>query len=81
MFPHAVIKFDDGSALEISSKGEGIYVQSVELNGKAYPSAWLPISKLQTGQNRLEFTLGREPNRSWASQPENLPPSFDVSQK
>ncbi len=81
MFTHALFKFGDGRLLEIASKGEGIYVQSVELNGKAYQSAWLPISKLRSGHNRLEFTLGGAPNRSWASQPENLPPSFDVSQK
>ncbi len=81
MFPHAVIKLGDGRVLEIASSGQGIYVQSVELDAKPYPSAWLPISKLQIGHNRLEFTLGTEPNRSWASQPENLPPSFDVPEK
>ncbi len=81
MFSHAVLKLGNGRVLEIASSGQGIYVQSVELNGKPYPSAWLPVSKLQSGQNRLEFTLGAEPNRSWASQPENLPPSFDAPEK
>ncbi|HEV7218679.1 MAG TPA: GH92 family glycosyl hydrolase [Terriglobales bacterium] len=81
MFPHAVLKFGDGRVLEIASSGKGIYVQSVELNGKPHQSAWLPINKLRSGQNRVEFKLGREPNRSWGSQPENLPPSFDVPEK
>jgi putative alpha-1,2-mannosidase len=81
MFPHAIVKFGNGSVLEIASRGEGIYVQSVELNGKPYDSAWLPLGKWQRGHNRLEFTLGREANHSWASRPEELPPSFDVPEK
>ncbi len=81
MFPHAILKLGNGRVLEIASSGPGIYVHSVELNGKPYQSAWLPISKFQKGQNRLEFTLGNEPNRSWASQPENVPPSFDAPEK
>jgi predicted alpha-1,2-mannosidase len=81
MFRHAIIKFDGGNMLEIVSRGEGIYVQSVALNGKPYGSAWLPLSKLVTGHNRLEFTLASEANHSWASRPEELPPSFDVPEK
>jgi predicted alpha-1,2-mannosidase len=78
MFPRAVIKFGNGNTLDIASKGEGIYVQSVELNGKPYDSAWLPLSKLDGGKNRLEFTLGKVANNSWASRIQDLPPSFDV---
>jgi predicted alpha-1,2-mannosidase len=81
MFPHAFIKFGNGKALEIATVGEGIYVQSVELNGRPYNSAWVPLEKLQSRHNRLEFTLGKEANRVWASRPEDFPPSFDVSEK
>lgn len=78
MFSDATMKFGNGSTLEITSKGEGVYVQSVELNGKPYSSAWLPLSKLTAKHNVVEFTLGDAPNKSWASKPSDLPPSFDA---
>lgn len=81
LFSSATMKLGNGSTIEITSKGEGIYVQSVELNGKPYDSAWLPLSKLSATHNRLEFTLGSEPNKSWGSKPDELPPSFDVPEK
>jgi putative alpha-1,2-mannosidase len=81
MFPRAVVKFGSGNVLEIVSKGEGIYVQSVALNGKPYQSAWLPLSQLHSGHNRLQFTLGSEANHSWASRTDEFPPSFDVPEK
>ena len=81
MFRRATLKLGDGSVLEIASTGEGIYVQSAKLNGQPYESAWLPIAKLRTGMNRLEFLMGTQPNHSWATQPENLPPSFEATPK
>lgn len=78
MFVRATFEFGDGRTLEILSKGPGAYVQSVALNGHAYGSAWLPLGQLSAGHNRLEFTLGTEANQAWASQPEQLPPSFDI---
>ncbi len=81
MFPHAVMKLGSGKVLEIASSGEGIYVQSVKLNGNPYESSWLPLDKLQSGHNRLQFKLAKEPNHSWASRPEDFPPSFDVPEK
>jgi putative alpha-1,2-mannosidase len=78
MFSHAVMKLGNGSTIEITSKGEGPYVQSLELNGKPYDSAWLPLDKLSAAHNLLAFTLGSDPNKSWASKPSELPPSFDA---
>ncbi len=78
MFPHATMKLGDGKTLEIVSKGQGIYVQSVTLNGKEYGSTWLPLTSLTAIRNRLEFTLGAQPNKSWAVDPKTFPPSFDA---
>ncbi len=61
MFPHAVMKLGSGKVLEIASSGEGIYVQSVELNGIPYESAWLPLDKLQSGHNRLHLNWRKNP--------------------
>jgi predicted alpha-1,2-mannosidase len=81
MFSHALMKLGNGNTIEITSKGEGAYVQSVELNGKPYNTAWLPLSKLSAMHNQLAFMLGSEPNKSWASKPSELPPSFDTPEK
>ena len=77
LFSHATIHLGNGSVLEVGSSGEGIYVESVEWNGKPYESAWLPLDRLTEGTNRLHFVLGKQPG-SWATQPASFPPSFDA---
>lgn len=78
LFQHAVLELGGSKRLEINRQGEGIYVQSVRLNGKAQNSAWLPLDKLQARTNRLDFKMVASPNKSWATRPEDRPPSFDV---
>jgi predicted alpha-1,2-mannosidase len=77
LFRRAVMPMGEGRSLEIVSSGEGIYVQSVKLNGKPYPSAWLPLAALAAGRNRLEFVLAKQPNKEWATGAAELPPSFE----
>ncbi len=81
MFPRVTIQLGNGKTLEIVSAGEGIYVQSVKLNGKPYLSSWLPLSTLSATHNRLEFELGAEPNKLWGIRRSELPPSFDVADR
>jgi predicted alpha-1,2-mannosidase len=81
LFPRATMQMGNGKVLEIVSSGRGIYVQSVKLNGKPQYSAWLPLSALNPGRNRMEFTLRPQPNREWSTRPENLPPSFDAPER
>lgn len=80
MFPRTTLKFGNGKALEIVSKGKGIYVQSVKFNGKPYASSWLRLESLSANTNHLEFELGEQPNKGWAARPGDFPPSFDVTQ-
>ena len=81
MFPRAIVRMGDGRTLEILSHGEGVYVQSVKLNGKPYDSTWLPMDALAAKENRLEFLLGTQPNKTWGASRASLPPSFDVPAK
>jgi len=76
LFSRATVHAGNGGQLTIRGSGDGIYVQSVTLNGKPYQSSWLPLDKLAAGQNELDFTLGREPG-TWAMRPAAFPPSFD----
>ena len=78
LFPRATVVLGDGRTLEIVAEGDGIYVQSVALNGRPRAGAWLPLDALTARENRLEFRLGTEPNPAWATDPATLPPSFDA---
>ena len=77
LFSRTTIHLGNGGTLEIHSSGEGVYVQSVELNGKPYSSSWLPFDILAAGTNRLDFVLAKTPG-TWAAQPAGFPPSFDA---
>lgn len=81
LFPKATMKLGAGRELEIARRGEGVYVQSVTLNGAEYDSAWLPLDRLEAPRSRIVFTMGTAPNRQWATLPEEYPPSFDVPEK
>lgn len=67
-----------GKTLVVERTGEGPAVQSVQLNGKPWPSSWLPLSELQEGENRLEFTMGAAPGR-WATDANDRLPSQSSS--
>ncbi len=81
MFPRAVVKLGNGKTLEITAGGKGIYVHSAKLNGKNQASTWIPLASLSAQHNKLEFVMSEQPNKTWGSQPENLPPSFDSPEK
>jgi len=76
MFDKATLKFAGGRTLTVSREGQGIYVQQVMLNGAPYASSWLPISKIRTGTNQLEFKMGTEPNMQRGTALEDRPPNF-----
>ena len=81
MFPRVTVHLGNGSTLEIVSRGQGIYVHSVNLNGKPQDGSWLSLAALSRKQNRLEFELQNEPDHAWAVKPSNFPPSFDIPGK
>jgi putative alpha-1,2-mannosidase len=53
---------------------ENVYIQSVELNGKAHSRSWLSHADIVAGGD-LVFRMGRKPNREWAVASGDRPPS------
>ncbi len=51
-----------------------IYVESVELNGKALTRSWITHAEIVAG-GELRFRMGSEPNKRWGSAPGDRPPS------
>ncbi|HVC46660.1 MAG TPA: GH92 family glycosyl hydrolase [Terracidiphilus sp.] len=77
MFDRERLEFAGGRTLEVTRKGSGIYVQSVRFNGAPYASTWLPLAALHTGVNRMEFTMGTEPNTERGTAVADRPPNFE----
>nr|WSY48945.1 lectin [Streptomyces sp. NBC_00886] len=76
-FPEAEVTFGSGKTVRINAPQaapDAPYVQSLGVNGKAWNTSWLTYQKFQ-GAGTLDFTLGTQPNTSWASGPSAAPPS------
>jgi putative alpha-1,2-mannosidase len=54
------------------------YVQSATLNRKPLSRAWIRHSEIAAG-GVLEFIMGPELNKKWATQSHDLPPSMSTS--
>jgi predicted alpha-1,2-mannosidase len=76
MFDKVTLRLAGGRTLVVSRKGPGVYVQKVALDGADFPGSWLPLSKLHTGTNELQFTMGDEPNKEHGRALADRPPSF-----
>ncbi len=77
MFDRETLEFSGGRTLEVTRKGNGIYVQSVTLDGAPFASTWLPLDKLHTGVNKMQFKMGTEPNTTRGAAIADRPPDFE----
>jgi predicted alpha-1,2-mannosidase len=78
MFPKAHITLGNGRTFDIETRGKGIYVQRITLNGQSYTSTWLPLERLSMERNLMIAWMGAEPNMQWGAHAQDAPPSFDV---
>jgi predicted alpha-1,2-mannosidase len=79
LFSEIDIRQKGGRPLTIRGRGassKSPYVQGLRLNGRPHESTWVPYEAIARG-GVLEFTLGPEPNRRWATAPAAAPPSFN----
>jgi predicted alpha-1,2-mannosidase len=74
-FRSAEIRLAGGRRSTITTKGPGIYVQSLKLGGGGWAKPWTSYCKLSGGAD-LSFTLGRRPDRRWGKAASAAPPSF-----
>jgi putative alpha-1,2-mannosidase len=76
MFERATLKLAGGRTLVVTRKGDGIYVRNVRFDGAEFPSDWLPIAKIHSGVNRLEFVNQEQPDTTRGTKMEDRSPSF-----
>ena len=77
LFERASVTMDNGRRLTVIARDNGprnVYVQSLTVDGKPWPRAWIPHEVIARGAT-LEFRMGPEPS-SWGSAPAELPPSL-----
>ena len=77
LFTSITLGLSGGRLLQINAPAasdDQPYVQSLDVNGVATTSLWLPWSAVDGGAT-LDFALGSNPS-SWGSSPQDAPPSF-----
>jgi len=80
VFEETTINVGNGKTFTVKCvnySADNRYIQSAKLNGKALENSWIRHSDLADG-GVLELTMGHTANKTWASQPENCPPSFKM---
>ncbi len=75
LFERSEIRLPQRRRALILARGNGPYVQSLRLDGRAHGKPWTIYCALARGAT-LSFQLGRRPNRRWGSSAAAAPPSF-----
>lgn len=81
MFPSVTLREQNGRTIQINSRGHGIYVHQMKVNGVVVEKSWVPMSLLTSSKNRLDFELRQEPDHEWSTNPSSFPPSFAPAQQ
>jgi len=77
-FPKVSILLEHGKTFTITTKNasdENIYIQSVTLNGRQYTKNYISHADIVSGA-KLNFVMGKAPNKNWGTKPEDCPPSM-----
>lgn len=78
VFEKAEIQLPNGKIFEIVCENyspEHKFIQSAKLNGKIWNKSWFHHDDLMKG-GKLEFVMGKRPNKTWAAGEDAIPPSF-----
>ncbi|MGJ5748895.1 GH92 family glycosyl hydrolase [Streptomyces puniciscabiei] len=76
-FPLAEVTYAGGKTVRIDAPQaapDAPYVQSLDVKGKEWNTSWLTYQQFK-GADTVDFTLGTQPDKSWASDPSAVPPS------
>lgn len=82
VFETAKLNLGNGKSFEVvcfNYSPENKYIQSAKLNGQEWNKSWFSHEELEKG-GKLEITMGKYPNKQWASGVESIPPSFKMGQ-
>lgn len=75
LFNSMVIELENGKSFEIKAKEvskSNIYVHAITYNGEPWTKSYITHDMIMNG-GLLEFTMGKEPKKSWGLVPDNRP--------
>ena len=72
VFTRVVIDRGNGVRMTVNADSTGTYVQGVRFRGRDRSGAWLPETFVRRG-GTVTFTLGAEPDTTWATRTADLP--------
>lgn len=78
VFPEATIELGDGARFTVratNASPQNKYIQSATLDGRPFARSFIRHSDIVRG-GTIEFVMGPEPNREWATAPSARPPSM-----
>ncbi|GAB6010679.1 GH92 family glycosyl hydrolase [Viscerimonas tarda] len=79
LFDKATINLDNGKKFTVeavNNSAENIYIQSVELNGKACPNTYISHTDIMNG-GLLKIKMGNKPNRDFGKAKSSRPKSYN----
>lgn len=82
-FSNVKLDIGNGKKFEVTCLNyapENKYIQSAKLNGQVWNKSWFSHEDLMKG-GKLELTMGKRPNKLWASEESSIPPSFKMPAK
>ena len=77
-FESATLNLENGKTFRMEAENaseEHIYIQSVTLNGKPYTKNYISHEDILKG-GTMKFVMGKEPDTTWGTAPEDCPPSL-----
>lgn len=80
VFEQASIELPNGKTFRVICSNyspDNKYIQSAKLNGEIWNKSWFSHDELMKG-GKLEFVMGKHPNKEWASTEKSIPPSFSM---
>ena len=80
MFEETTIRMENGKTFKVvchNYSPENKFIQSAKLNGVEWNKSWFSHEDLMEG-GKLEFVMGKHPNKAWASSDDAVPPSFQM---
>lgn len=82
VFENVQIKLANNKLFEVvchNYSPENKYIQSARFNEKEWEKSWFSHTELIQG-GKLEFTMGKYPNKNWATGENACPPSFEMTE-
>jgi len=77
LFKKATVELENGKRLTINARGDGRYIDSLRIKGRAFERNWLGHDELMQGAT-LDFSMSPQPNKRRGINPADAPYSFSL---